>query len=163
MCKSRSIYPSNGDCTTRYSETVQQGKKPWATGTSALYHVVQLALRDLPEGPRRGCTVPWRTLRVVRGTVKNAGPDMRDGGNDVNDPQRSSGLNNRNRANAFSRQATQLIDSKSRAVAIGGSGLTRRQTKRNLCRTQSVAPHRQRWSRHRSICVLEKSSDEHFC
>jgi len=116
-----------------------------------------------PEGPRRGCTVPWRTLRVVRGTVKNAGPDMRDGGNDVNDPQRSSGLNNRNRANAFSRQATQLIDSKSRAVAIGGSGLTRRQTKRNLCRTQSVAPHRQRWSRHRSICVLEKSSDEHFC
>jgi len=25
-----------------------------------------------PEGPRRGCTVPWRTLRVARGTVTNA-------------------------------------------------------------------------------------------
>ena len=37
-----------------------------------------------PKGPRRGCTVPWRTLRVARGTVTNAEPDMRDGRNDVN-------------------------------------------------------------------------------
>jgi len=31
----------------RYSQTVQPLAKPWATGTSAPYHVVQLALRDL--------------------------------------------------------------------------------------------------------------------
>ena len=46
----------------RYSQTVQPLAKPWATGTSALYHVVQLALRDLSDGPRRGCTVPWRAV-----------------------------------------------------------------------------------------------------
>jgi hypothetical protein len=56
----------------RYSQTVQQLAKPWGTGTSAPYHVVQLALRDPSRGPRRGCTVPGRTLRVVRGTVRHS-------------------------------------------------------------------------------------------
>jgi len=32
-----------------------------------------------PEGPRRGCTVPWRTLRVVRGTVCKLGKEKRHG------------------------------------------------------------------------------------
>jgi hypothetical protein len=32
MCKNRSIYPSNGDCTAWYRRAVQQGKNPWATG-----------------------------------------------------------------------------------------------------------------------------------
>jgi hypothetical protein len=34
----------------RYRRTVQQGKSAWYAGTSALYRVVHLALRDLSRG-----------------------------------------------------------------------------------------------------------------
>jgi hypothetical protein len=52
----------------RYSRTKTLGPRAQLHRTTWY----RLPYGTYPEGPRRGCTVPWRTLRVVRGTVTNA-------------------------------------------------------------------------------------------